>query len=87
MVEYDENDTFKVQVLEAMSALIISAFSLVAALAWNEAIKALIAKFLGADDLIGSFVYAIIVTVLAVVMAIIITKSVKKAKAAQRPRQ
>ncbi len=84
MVDFDENDTFTVQVLEAMSALIISAFSLVAALAWNEAIKALIAEFLGADDMVGLFVYAIIVTVIAVIMAIFITRSIRKAKAASR---
>jgi hypothetical protein len=84
MVDFDENDTFTVQVLEAMSALIISAFSLVAALAWNEAIKALITEFLGADDMVGLFVYAIIVTVIAVIMAILITRSIRKAKAASR---
>ena len=84
MVDFDENDTFTVQVLEAMSALIISAFSLVAALAWNEAIKALIAEFLGADDMVGLFVYAIIVTVIAVIMAIFITRSIRKAKAASK---
>jgi len=84
MVDFDENDTFTVQVLEAMSALIISAFSLVAALAWNEAIKALIAEFLGADDMVGLFVYAIIVTVIAVIMAIFITRSIRKAKASSK---
>ena len=84
MVDFDENDTFTIQVLEAMSALIISAFSLVAALAWNEAIKALIAEFLGADDMVGLFVYAIIVTVIAVIMAIFITRSIRKAKLAQK---
>ncbi len=82
MVDFDENDPFIVQVLEAMSALIVSAFSLVAALAWNEAIKALIAKYLGADDMTGLFVYAIIVTVIAVIMAIIITRAIRKAKSA-----
>ncbi len=80
MVDFDENDPFIVQVLEAMSALIVSAFSLVAALAWNEAIKALIAKYLGADDMTGLFVYAIIVTVIAVIMAILITRAIRKAK-------
>ena len=83
MVDFDENDTFVVQVLEAMSALIISAFSLVAALAWNEAIKAIIKELFGSsDDLAGLIVYAIIVTVLAVIMAILITRSIRKAKKA-----
>ncbi len=80
MVDFDENDPFIVQVLEAMSALIISAFSLVAALAWNEAIKALIAEYLGGDGMLGLFVYAIIVTIIAVIMAILITRAIRKAK-------
>ncbi len=82
MVDFDENDPFIVQVLEAMSALIVSAFSLVAALAWNEAIKALIAQYLGADNLTGLFIYAVIVTVIAVIMAILITRAIRKTKAA-----
>ena len=82
MVDFDENDPFIVQVLEAMSALIISAFSLVAALAWNDAIKKLISQYLGADELVGLFVYAIIVTVIAVIMAILITRAIRKAKKA-----
>ena len=87
MVDIDENETFTVIVLEAMATLIASAFSLVAALAWNEAIKALIAQFLGADDLVGLFVYAIIVTILAVVMTILIMRSIKKAKALSHKRR
>jgi len=77
----DENPKFKVQLLEAMSTLIIGAFGLVAALAWNEAIKAAVAAVFGsADDMLGMFVYAAIVTILAVVMTIVITRAVKKAK-------
>ncbi|MCQ2079190.1 MAG: DUF5654 family protein [archaeon] len=88
MVDFDENDTFAVQVLEAMSALIISAFSLVAALAWNEAIKTAIANLLGTgDEGLGLFIYAIIVTIIAVIMAIVITRAIRKAKAAQKKKQ
>lgn len=75
-----ENATFKVQLLQAISSLIIAAFGLVAALAWNEAIKAGVAAVFGsADDLLGLFVYALIVTVLAVTMTLLITKAIKKA--------
>ncbi len=74
---------FKVQLLEAMSSLIIAAFGLVAALAWNEAIKNTIALFFKSDDgVIGMIVHAVIVTVLAVAMTLLITRAVKKAKAA-----
>ena len=72
---------FKVQLLEATASLIIAAFGLVAALAWNEAIKAIVREVFGSsDDLIGMVVYALIVTVVAVTATIIITRSVKKAK-------
>ena len=85
MVDFDENDTFIVQVLEAMSALIISAFSLVAALAWNDAIKTLIGNIFE-DEGLGLFIYAVIVTIIAVIMAILITRAVRKAKKAIRTR-
>ena len=85
MVDFDENDTFTVQVLEAMSALIISAFSLVAALAWNEAIKMAIANLFGdTSEGIGLFIYAIIVTIIAVIFAILITRAIRKAKVSQK---
>ncbi|NLU45378.1 MAG: hypothetical protein GXX87_00290 [Euryarchaeota archaeon] len=74
---------FKVQLLEAMSSLIIAAFGLVAALAWNGAIKAMIETvFKAEDDLLGMVVYALVVTVLAVAMTMLITRAVKKAKQA-----
>jgi hypothetical protein len=74
---------FKVQLLEAMSSLIIAAFGLVAALAWNEAIKSMITQvFKSSSDVLGLTVYAAIVTILAVVMTLIITRAVKKAKIA-----
>jgi hypothetical protein len=74
---------FKVQLLEATASLIIAAFGLVAALAWNEAIKAIIKEIFGSpDDLMGMFVYALIVTVIAVVATLFITRSIKKAKKA-----
>jgi len=74
---------FKVQLLEAMSSLIIAAFGLVAALAWNGAIKAMIETvFKAEDDLLGMVVYALVVTILAVAMTMLITRAVKKAKQA-----
>jgi uncharacterized transporter YbjL len=64
---------FNVQVLETFAALITSAFGLVAALSWNEAFGA-------ADDLMGMMIYAIIVTILAVIMTILIARTLAKAK-------
>jgi len=74
---------FKVQLLETFAALITAAFGLVAALAWNETIKAAVAMVFGtADDLLGNFIYAIIVTILAVIMTLWIAKALGKAKEA-----
>lgn len=74
---------FQVQLLETFSALITAAFGLVAALAWNDTIKAVIKELCGdADDLLGMFIYAIFVTVLAVVMTLLIGRALNKAKKA-----
>ncbi|MDO5861349.1 MAG: DUF5654 family protein [Thermoplasmata archaeon] len=78
-----KSDAFKVQLLETFASLITAAFGLVAALAWNEAIKQAVAVvFESSDDLVGLTVYAIIVTVLAVVMTLLIARSLGKAKEA-----
>ncbi|MCF7866855.1 DUF5654 family protein [Candidatus Woesearchaeota archaeon] len=77
----------KKDVLEKMAALITAAFGLVAALAWNDAIKALFVgpcETEGAGALCslstgGPWVYAIIVTILAVIATIWISKIAAKA--------
>jgi len=74
---------FKVQFLETTAALITSAFGLVAALAWNEAIKAAIGLWLENDDeVIGMVIYALIVTVIAVIATLSIAMALAKAKEA-----
>lgn len=75
------SDKFKLQVLEAFAALITAAFGLVAALAWNEAVKYAVAQVFQGDEGIGLFIYAIIVTILAVIMTILISRALNKAKA------
>ncbi len=75
--------TFKVQLLETFAALITAAFGLVAALAWNETIKTAVAAVFGTEDsLLGLLVYAIIVTILAVIMTLLISRALGKAKEA-----
>jgi uncharacterized membrane protein (DUF106 family) len=69
----------KLQFVTTFSALITAAFGLVAALAWNQAIKAAIDEVFGPESgLIGLFIYAILVTILAVIMIIIIARQTKK---------
>jgi heme/copper-type cytochrome/quinol oxidase subunit 2 len=72
----------KIQVLETIAALITAAFGLLAALAWNEAIRWAVLEVLGtADAGLGYFIYAIIVTILAVVMCVLIARALGRAKA------
>ncbi len=63
-------------VLQTMITLAAASLGLVAALAWNEAIKALIRKVLGEDDsLAGLFIYAILATVIAVVVLLVLGRA------------
>lgn len=56
--------------IQTMIALASASFGLVAALAWNEAIKATLAIFGLGDSLAGLYTYAILATVLAIVVLI-----------------
>lgn len=59
----------KSETLKTMITLATSAFGLVAALAWNSAITELFKKIFGsASGIISLFVYAIVVTVIAVMV-------------------
>jgi len=78
----------KTKITERFASLITAAFGLIAALAWNDAIKALFkgpCKSDGAGALCalssgGPWVYAVIVTILAVIATIWIAKIADKAK-------
>lgn len=67
----------KKEIIEKMSALITAAFGLVAALAWNDAIKSGI-ESLGLTAY-GPWLYAIIVTVIAVIATVWIGRIAAKA--------
>jgi uncharacterized membrane protein YdjX (TVP38/TMEM64 family) len=71
----------KSEVIEKIAALITAAFGLVAALAWNDAIKAIFAQvFDSADALMPMIIYAVLVTIIAVIATIWIGKISEKAK-------
>jgi len=71
----------KSEIMEKMAALITAAFGLVAALAWNGAIKAIFAKvFTEAEGLVQMLLYAVIVTVIAVLATIWVGKAAAKSK-------
>ena len=73
---------FKIQLLETLAALITAAFGLVAALAWNDTIKGLISMAIPSQDgtVWGNLIYAIIVTVVAVIATLLVAKSIGKLK-------
>ena len=73
--------TLKTEVLDKIAALVTAAFGLVAALAWNDAIKAVFKEIFGTSETIGPMlIYAIIVTIIAVILTIIVARAAAKAK-------
>ncbi len=52
---------------------------LVAALAWNGAIRAIFAKVFGdPDTILAMLIYAVVVTIIAIIATIIVARSVAK---------
>ncbi|HLC96056.1 MAG TPA: DUF5654 family protein [Candidatus Nanoarchaeia archaeon] len=78
----------KSALIEKIAALMTAAFGLVAALAWNDAIKALFVGPCGSEGVGalcafssgGPWLYALIVTIIAVIATIWIAKIAEKAK-------
>ncbi|MDD3263486.1 MAG: DUF5654 family protein [Candidatus Nanoarchaeia archaeon] len=76
----------KSEIIEKISALVTAAFGLVAALAWNDAIKALFVGPCGAENAGalcalssgGPWFYAVFVTILAVLASIWVGKATSK---------
>ena len=81
MGENEKEPPMKIMIVDKMSALITAAFGLVAALAWNEAIKAIFKEIFGSSDsVVPLLIYAIVVTVAAVVLTILVARSLSKMK-------
>lgn len=71
---------FKLQLVETFTTLMTAAFGMIAALAWNEAIKKLIESVFpsGDDQLIPLLVYAVFITLIAVICIVVITRTLGK---------
>ena len=81
MADEAKEEPLKVIALDKMAALITAAFGLIAALAWNEAIKAIFKEIFGEADAIGPLlIYAIVVTIAAVILTILVAMQLSKAK-------
>lgn len=75
------NKSFRSEFIKAMVQLATAGFGLVAALAWNEAIKNLINRFISpGSGLISLFIYAFMVTILAVFITYYLGRLVQKAQ-------
>ncbi len=73
--------SFRDEVIDKFAALITAAFGLVAALAWNGFILALFAQIFGTTTgLAPNLAYAVVVTVIAVIMTIIIARAAEKSR-------
>jgi uncharacterized membrane protein (DUF106 family) len=74
----EKNERVHIAVVKQMVILSTAAFGIVAALAWNEAIRELlniyIKPYLPGSGVISLFIYAIIVTVVAVLVTLYLTK-------------
>ena len=78
----EEKKTLKVEILEKVSTLATAGFGLVAALAWNDAIKAIFEQLFPqpGGNLAASLGYAIVITILVVIITIHLGRLVNLAK-------
>jgi short subunit fatty acids transporter len=84
----DKSAELEREVREKTVAYIVTGFSLVAGLAWNDAIKAFIERFFPdpGNGLKAKFLYAALITLVVVVISLYLTKlfRVEKKKAAKK---
>jgi len=77
----EKQKPLKIEVLDKISTLITAAFAFIAAFAWNEAMKELVYEKLSGDEapfiVIG---YAVMITILAVVVTVMVARAIGKAK-------
>ena len=75
----------KSEVIDKLAALVTAAFGLVAALAWNGAIQAVFKAVFGtAESVPAMLTYAVLVTLIAVLVTIWIGRVASRAKTEKR---
>lgn len=78
-----EEETLQIYFIEKVVTLMTGAMGLVAALAWNDAIRKLFERIFGTQgsgDITAMFIYAAIVTAAIVVLTYRLTRLVEKMK-------
>ncbi len=69
------------QIISQGLGLVSSAFVLVAGLAWNDAVRSLIGRYFKAGSgIISQFIYAILVTIIAVIITVRLNNLAQKFK-------
>ncbi len=77
----DEKLSTRLELIEKMTTLVSAGFGLVAGLAWNEAIQSLFKLwFPEQGSLIAKFLYAIVVTVIVVIVTTRLSRASNKIK-------
>ena len=67
----------KSEVMATIATLVTTAFGLIAALAWNSAITAIIGQFFGkGSGITGLVIYAVLITIIAVIATILIARTI-----------
>jgi len=81
----EQQKMIALEVKEKTSGYILAAFGFVVGLAWNDAVKTLIEYLfpLNKDNVLIKFIYALIITILVVVITILLTKKTEKEKIEQ----
>ena len=86
-IKEENGKSTTVLIVETIAALMTAAFGFVAALAWNQAIQTALAQvFTNPEDPTGMFVYAIIITIVAVIAIVLIGRVLAKYKAMESKR-
>jgi hypothetical protein len=81
MTDEEKPATLKQEVLDKLGALMMAAFGLVAALAWNDAIKTIFKEIFGdSSTIVPMLIYASMVTIIAVILIILVARAIAKSK-------
>lgn len=79
----EHKEPLQIQILEKMSQLMTAALGLIAALAWNEAMKLLLAQIFADNQALRvAFGYAFTITIVAVILSLWVANVTHKVKAA-----
>lgn len=83
----DKKKSFRSEFVKTIVSMVTAAFALVAALAWNETIKDFINRFISpGSTFISKLIYAILVTILAVLVTYFLGRWVQETKEEERKR-